>query len=145
MCFLWVCVHVAVVVCLFSHFPLFVSHVCGFTDSRAHLTRARAWLRPMQTCGWRLWLRKEGKKEGGEETRGRECIGGGGKGCRKRAKWRVSEMKCLLPFSLGCRFEQLAMNRWVAASLSTPRVHTDTYRHSGAAENSQTEAFHNIC
>lgn len=86
MCFLWAFVCVAVGVCLFSHFPLFISHVCGFTDSRAHLTRAQAWLRPMQTCGWRLWLRKEGKRRV-EKRRGEESALAVG-GWRNRAKWR---------------------------------------------------------
>lgn len=117
MCFLWVCVHVAVV-CLFSHFPLFVSHVCGFTDSRAHLTRAQAWLRPMQTCGWRLWLRKEGKKEGGEETRGRECIGGEG-----RVVEREQSGECQ-------RWNVFSPSAWAADLSSWPWI--DEWQHHSA-------------
>lgn len=76
-------VQLSLCVCLFSHFPFLISHVCGFADSRAYLTRAEAWLRPTQTCGWRLWLRKEGRgREKEKEEKGRET--GVGESRKKR-------------------------------------------------------------
>lgn len=102
-------------VCLFSHFPFLISHVCGFTDSRAHLTRAEAWLRPTQTCGWRQWLRKEEEGWGGQGE-GRELRGG-----QKQVEGIRDGMSS--PHSPKVGDEQLAMNTWVAASLST---HADT-------------------
>lgn len=77
-----------------------IPHICGFADSRAHLTRAKAWLRLLQTCGWWLWLREA--KERRKERSG---------GCQR---WDVMSL-----FTQGSRNEQPAMNTCVAALLTT--------------------------
>ncbi len=144
---MWVFVQESVCVCLFSHFPFFISHVCGFADSRAHLTRAEAWLRPTQTCGWRQWLRNEGKGRG--EEREREGSQGGREQKQREVEGVIDGMPPpTAPPSPGVA-EMSSwpwIHVWQRRSACT-HAYTDLIQmqRTGAAENSKTEAFHNIC
>lgn len=130
---------------LISHFSYLMSVVSQTAGPISREPRHDSDLRRLVAGGCDSETRKgKGRRRG-------EVVGGGGVpdrvgtegsgGCRPR--------EAFPPLALGSRDEQLAMNTCVAAARSTHTCDAQTPIHTcgrtGAAENSKTEAFHNIC